>query len=150
MTAATLRTTPLPVRLHADVNQILLHVGARKVASAWGPAADDHDTWFLWNGHTNPYRISGGRDGALSILEDLRDEQQHHEGSLWHPDHGTPDDAGYIATAPAGVVCVGCGTDLGGSTYVGTVGYRTIPATEETSHYICDHCHCYLDDEVDE
>ena len=147
MTAAAgqFRTTPLPVRIDAGPGQITLYVGDRRVASAWGPAVDDPDAWFLWNGYSNPYRISGGREGAAGLIEHRQDEWLRREGSLWHPDHGPVDETGYVAVAPAGIACVGCGEDQGGATNVCTVVYLT--DSEATQHYVCDSCATYLDDD---
>jgi hypothetical protein len=147
---APTRVDPLSVRLNADAGQITLHVGDRKVASAWGPAADDRDAWFLWNGHTAAYRISGGRPGALALMEDRRDDWQRRESSLWHPDHGEPDERGYVGPVPADRGCVGCDLGLASDFGVATVLHQVGP--EITRHYICHDCECYLedDDEDDE
>ncbi len=107
---APTRVDPLPVHLDETDGQFVVRVGDRKVASAWGPAVDDPDAWFLWNGRTDAYRISGGRDGAQALIEGIRDEWQWRESSLWHPDHGKPDDHDYVATAPTGPTCrANCG-----------------------------------------
>lgn len=135
------RTEPLPVRLDAGTGQILLYVGDRKVASAWGPAVDDPDAWFLWNGYSEPYRIGGGRAGASALIEDRQREWQLRERSLWHPDHGAVDEQGWVHRAPDGAACVGCGTDLAGSTHVSVITYSS--DTEITGHYVCDHCETY-------
>ncbi len=137
------RVDPLPVRLDAAADRFLLYVGDRQVASAWGPAADDPDTWFLWNGRTDPYRISGGRDGAQALIEGIRDEWMWREGSLWHPDHGQPDDSDYVAKAPSGAVCVLGGCDVGGETYVSTATYQRDGQT--TRHYVCMNCAQYFE-----
>jgi len=137
------RTTPLPVRIDAGSGQILLFVGDRKVASAWGPAVDDRDIWFYWNGRTDPYRISGGRDGAMSLIEDRRREWANHEGSLRHPDHGSLDANGDVEQVPDGTVCIGCGEPV--SRDVSTV--VSSDGVEVTEHYICDHCACYVGDD---
>lgn len=146
MTAtAPTRTLPLPVRLETGLDRVLLYVGDRKVASAWGPVLDDPDVWVLWNGHSDPYRVSGGRDGALALIEDRRVEWERREGSLWHPDHGPVGGNGWVAVVPAGVCCVGCGDNLDGDKGVSTVVYRH--GVEVTVHYICDNCEVYLDGE---
>jgi hypothetical protein len=137
------RITPLPVRVDAGSSQILLYVGDRKVASARGPAVDDPDVWFYWNGRTDPYRISGGRDGAVALVEDRRREWVNREGSLRHPDHGPLNEHGYAVKIPGGLVCIGCGEPVGGG--VAVVTYSD--GGEVTEHYICDSCACYLDDE---
>jgi hypothetical protein len=136
------RTTPLPVRLDAASGQILLYVGDRKVASAWGPAVDDRDAWFFWNGHTEPYRISGGRDAAAALMEDRRREWANREGSLRRPDHGPVDEHGYVARVPDGTICGGCGDPLARDVTFGT--YRH--GGEVTEHYLCDPCACYCED----
>lgn len=145
MTATTeaTRTTPLPVRVDATESQIVLYVGDRKVASAWGPVVDDPDTWVFWNGHTDPYRISGGREGAAALVNDRQAEWVKREGSLRHPEHGPLDDHGYSTTIPDGLVCVGCGESVAG----GAAVVRHTEGAETTEHYICDHCACYIDDD---
>lgn len=147
---AVARVDPLPVRLGVGEGQFLLYVGDRKVASAWGPVVDDPDTWVLWNGYSEPYRIGGGRDGALALVEDRRDEWVRHEGSLWHPDHGEANEHGWVAKGPAGAICVGCGEDLADRTNVSTVVYLVRQEDpDSTRHYICDHCETYLDDDAE-
>jgi hypothetical protein len=142
---AATRTTPLPVRLDEAPDRFVLFVGDRKAASAWGPAVDDPDTWFYWPGHCDPYRIGGGREGARELMEGRRDEWLRREGSLWHPDHGEPDEYGHLPVAPAGVVCEGCGQDVSGDRLASVVGFRR--DGEITYHYVCPTCECYLDDE---
>ncbi len=139
------RTDPLPVRLDEARSQILLHVGDVKVASAWGPAVDDPDTWFYWPGHCDPYRIGGGRDGAVALMEDQRDRWQTRERSMWHPDHGAIGDDGRVATVPADLVCEGCDQLLGGETGVMVVVDEF--GDWHTGHYVCMNCECYLDDD---
>jgi hypothetical protein len=84
---------------------------------------------------------------------DLQRQRVWSEQSLWHPDHGQPDESGYVrAQLPVGVVCVGCGqfldgTAVAGDTITNTVLYRH--GVEVTRHYVCDSCHCYLDGEDD-
>lgn len=141
----TARVDPLPVRLDETAESFRVFVGDRAVASAWGPAADDPDAWFLWNGYTDPYRICGGRDGAAGLVEDRLVQWQRREGSLWHPDHGPLNDAGRVAVAPFGVVCIGCG-DLIEGTLVATETHAT--DVEQTVHYVCDNCDAFNDDDV--
>lgn len=149
MTAAAgpLRTTPLPVRVDQTEGSIVLYVGDRKVASAWGPAVDDPDAWFLWNGYSDPYRISGGREGAAGLIEHRQDEWLRREGSLWHPDHGPIDETGYVAVAPTGIACVGCGDDQCGDTCIAIVEERG--EAETTRHYLCANCASFFDGEDD-
>lgn len=142
---AATRTTARPVRIETATGQIVLFVGSRAVASAWGPVVGDHATWVYWNGRTVPYRISGGPDGALALIEHERDEWARREGSIWHPDHGQPDQNGHIGIAPVGVCCAGCGQDMGGDTFASVVAYRT--DDEVTWNYVCPTCECYLDNE---
>ncbi len=145
---AATRVVPLPVRVDATNGQFAVYVGDRKVASAWGPAADDPDAWFLWNGRTDPYRVSGGRDGAQALIEGIRDERRRREGSLWHPAHGQPDDSDYVAKAPPGAVCVLSGCNVGGETYVATATYQRDGQT--TRHYVCMNCAQYFEHDEDE
>lgn len=145
---AATRVDPLPVRVDAADGQIVVHVGDRKTASAWGPALDDPDAWFLWNGHSDPYRISGGWDGAASLIEDRREELQRREDSLWHPAHGQPDRNCYVAQANGGAVCMACGVALGGDTYVEVMA--AVSDVEVTWHYVCANCSPYFESDEEE
>lgn len=143
------RVDPLPVRMDEAEGHFMVLAGNEPVASAWGPAADDHDTWFLWNGYSNPYRICGGRDGAASLVKDRLVQWQRREGSLHHPDHGAfLDDTGRVAVAPSGVVCIGCGDPLDGRTFVATEVHTNHARHERTVHYVCDGCDAYNDDDI--
>jgi hypothetical protein len=141
------RVHPLPVRMDEAEGHFMVLVDGDPVASAWGPAVDDPDTWFHWNGFSNPYRISGGRDGAAALLADRLVQWQRREGSLWHPDHGALDDAGHVAVAPFGVVCIGCGDLLDGRAFVATEGRTT--DVDQTVHYVCDSCDAFNEQEMD-
>ena len=138
MTTTPTRVQRLPVRLDAADFAIQLFVGDRKVASAWGPLVDDPDAWVLWNGYNEPYRISGGRAAALTLVKDRSGEWHRREHSLWNPSHGEISSGGFIAMTPGGVVCVTCGLAIGVTAGVGTV-WRGF-ADEITVHYACDDC----------
>jgi hypothetical protein len=137
---------PAVLMEHGSVHSQLSYRG-RNVAEAWSDSAVGAGEWWVRKGTNKPYRVEG-RWAAELILGDLREDYDRMEASLYLPEHGPLGETGRIGKAPGGVLCVGCGTDLSGGSFVGTV--LTTVQDLTSTHYICDSCECYLDDEGDD
>jgi hypothetical protein len=129
-----------------EPNKILLFHHGMRVAKAWSETEDGTGQWWYEAPGTQPRRIDS-RAWAETILGDLWTTYDRRERSVYLPEHGPLDEHGYLRNAPQGVCCVGCGQDLSGDPFVATMEYATGPLT---THFICDPCNCYLDDEGDD
>lgn len=138
---AEIITEVRPVELLDEGKRIRLVVDGQETASAWLNDADG--CWHIRRPSGSSYRVDD-HDGALVVLEGDRQEAEWWEGSRWLPGHPELSKQWYVAVAPPGVVCLGCGTDLGGRSIV---TLHQAVANPAEWHYICDHCDSFADDD---
>jgi hypothetical protein len=132
------------VELAEQPDLLRVLVDGEGVASAW--AAGDGRWWFLAAPGERPYRVDS-RQIAARLLADVREQFEWRERSRWLPGHPEPGPRGFVHGPPAGVVCLGCGDDIAGQPFIDLVDSTSEPFDR---HYICGHCHVWLDDDEDE
>lgn len=138
---APTRVEPLAVHVHEHPDRITVTVGGHEVAHA-RPDGKRAGAWtFQDDSRIKPCRVPN-RETAAALIGDVATVWSRHEKALWHPDHGQPDEYGYMPSAPNGAVCVTCGKDLGGSQWASLA--RDDYRGETTITYVCGKCDVWV------